>query len=240
MKRGHLGRVTSAVHRYLMTEGGPRPDISQQYLSDLREKWMLCQSPEDRHQKSRRFIGRLVELQFAEWLESNGWSDLGLEAFRVGPDIDANKEGRRVAFEVKFIGRQNTDFAAFLQSNAGQSAATSVSPYDAKNYLMFRVYEAAKQLQRINCDRIAVVVVEDVAWANFETQVTEGWIEWANPQFSDRHSERWTKFVQSQKTRYPNLSDDLQPTVRSLNEVWILIMRSDFQYDLVGSYPLKE
>ncbi len=69
MERGHLGRVTTAVHRYLMTAGLARPDVRQPYLLDLRERWMLYSDPIERHQKARMFSGRLVELQCAEWLE---------------------------------------------------------------------------------------------------------------------------------------------------------------------------
>ncbi len=74
MERGYLDRVTSAVHKYLITSGQVRPDIRQQYLQDLQERWMFYQDPTERHQKFRMFMGRLVELQFAEWLESKGAS----------------------------------------------------------------------------------------------------------------------------------------------------------------------
>src|SRR5207249_2856911 len=78
MERGHLGRVTSAVHRYLITAGLPKSDVRQQYLQDLRERWMLYADPVERHQKFRMFAGRLVELQCAEWLELQGWTVSGL------------------------------------------------------------------------------------------------------------------------------------------------------------------
>ena len=92
MERDHLGRATSAGHRYLMTAGLPRSDVRQQYLRDLRERWMLYPDPIERHQKSRMFLGRLVELQCAEWLELQGWTVSGLEALREGPDIDASTQ----------------------------------------------------------------------------------------------------------------------------------------------------
>jgi hypothetical protein len=56
MERGHLDRVTSAVHRYLITSGLPRPDVRKQYLADLRERWMPYANPVARHQKLRIFL----------------------------------------------------------------------------------------------------------------------------------------------------------------------------------------
>jgi len=50
---------------------------------------MFYEDPLERHQKSRIFNGLVVELQFAEWLETLGWTIVGLEAFRDGPDIEA-------------------------------------------------------------------------------------------------------------------------------------------------------
>jgi hypothetical protein len=228
MERGHLGRVTSAVHRYLITAGLPRPDVRRQYLQDLRERWMLYLDPLERHQKFRILAGRLVELQFAEWLEVQGWKVSGLEALREGPDIEAHANGgRTTAFEVKFIGTENDDFALIVESLAGQSAAGSVSPYDAANYLLFRVYEAAIQLQRIVCDRIAVVVVEDLTWFRFEAQLSDGWIDWVNPSFLPGHA--WEGFLARQRKRYPDPLD-LQPALRSLNGVWILRQSEGYQY----------
>ena len=155
MERGYLGRVTSAVHRYLMTAGHPRPDVRRQYLQDLRERWMLYADPIERHEKARIFSGRLAELQCAEWLELQGWIVSGLEALREGPDIEAYaNEGQATAFEVKFIGTEHDDFVTILERLVGQPAGGPVSPYDAANYLLFRVYEAAKQLQRNAYNRI--------------------------------------------------------------------------------------
>jgi len=229
MERGHLGRVTSAVHRYLMTAGLPRPDVTQQYLQDLRERWMLYSDPIERHRKFRMFAGRLVELQFAEWLELQSWTLCGLEALREGPDIEAYaSDGRTAAFEVKFIGTEDDDFAVILESLAGQSAGGPVSPYDAVNYLLFRAYEAAKQLQRSACDRIAVVVVEELTWFRFALQLNDGWIDWANPRFFSGHA--WGGFLARQRIRYPDLPNDLQPTLRNLNAVWILKRSEGYQY----------
>jgi hypothetical protein len=239
MERGHLGRVTSAVHRYLIPEGFPKPDVRQQYLQDLRERWMLYSDPKERHQKFRMFAGRLVELQFAEWLESQSWTISGLEALQEGPDIEAYaSDSRPAAFEVKFIGTTDSYFAAILESLAGQSALRFPSLHGAANYLLFRVYEAAKQLQRGARDRIAVVVVEELTWPMFRSQLTNSWIDWANPKFFSS-GQVWEEFMACQRTRYPDLPNDLQPTLRSLNAVWMLKQSADYQYHREFEFPLN-
>lgn len=238
MERGYLGRVTSAVHRYLMTAGLPRLDVRRQYLQDLRERWMLYADPIERHEKARIFSGRLAELQCAEWLQLQGWTVSGLEALREGPDIEADANGgQTTAFEVKFIGTERDDFVTMLESLAGQAAGGPVSPYDAANYLLFRVYEAAKQLQRSAYNRIAVVVVEALTWWRFQIPLKYGWINWANPSFFFGHT--WEGFLSRQRTRYPDLLDDLQPALHSLNAVWILKQSESYQYHRELEVSLK-
>lgn len=199
---------------------------------------MHYSDPIERHQKFRIFFGRLVELQCAEWLESKGWTVSGLEAIQEGPDIEAYaSDGPVTAFEVKFIGMEDVDFAITMKSLTGQPAATSVSPYVAANYLLFRAYEAAKQLQRITCDRIAVLVIDDLTWFRFELQIRDNWINWANPTFYSGDS-AWEAFLARQQTRYPQLTADLQPVLGSLNAVWILRLSNGYQYDREVEMPI--
>ena len=238
MERGYLGRVTSAVHRYLMNAGLPRPDVRRQYLQDLRERWMLYADPIERLEKARIFSGRLAELQCAEWLELQGWTVSGLEAQREGPDIEAYaNEGQTTAFEVKLIGTEHDDFVTILESLAGQPAGGPVSPHDAANYLLFRVYEAAKQLQRSAYNRVAVVVVEALTWFRFQIQLKHGWINWANPSFLSSHT--WEGFLARQRTRYPSLPDDLHPALQSLNAVWIVKQSEGYRYHRELEVSLK-
>lgn len=175
LERGHLDRITSPIHRYLIDGGSLRPNVRHQYLKDLRERWMHCVDPIERHRKSRIFHSRLAELQCAEWLEAQGWVIEGLEALREGPDIEAaSAEGAAAAFEVKLIGTEDVDFEMILRNIAGEAAGGPVSAYSGINYLLFRVYEAAKQLAGINSRRIAVVIVEDLTWWRFELQLKNG------------------------------------------------------------------
>lgn len=230
MERGHLGRVTSAVHRYLISADVPQPNLRRQYLKDLREDWMRYPNPLERHRKFRSFFGRLVELQCAEWLESQGWTISGLEALREGPDIEAHILGGQVtAFEVKFIGADDDDFELVLKSLSDQPAVASVSPYVAANYLLFRTYEAAKQLQQAACGRVAVVAVDDQTWYRFDRQLRDHWINWADPRFFNGDN-AWERFLEQKRTQYPQLDTDLRSTLRSVNALWILRLLYGYEY----------
>jgi hypothetical protein len=81
---GHLGRLTSPIHRYLIRGGALHPNVSRQYVTDLRERWMHHPDALKRHHLSKGHDGLVVELQCAEWLETRGWTVVGLEALRPG------------------------------------------------------------------------------------------------------------------------------------------------------------
>jgi hypothetical protein len=232
LQRGHLRQATSAVHRYFIHAGSIRQDVRRQYLNDLRERWMHYSDPIARHRNFRIFSGRLTELQCAEWLEVQGWSISGLEALRDGPDIEGSASGSVVtAFEVKCIGTEDSDFAMVLNSLADRSAVTCVSPYAAANYLLFRAYEAGKQLAHRSGGRIAIVVVADETWWRFDVQLRNAWIDWASPQFLGG-DQGWAEFLRRQRPRYPDLRADVRAVIAGLDAVWILRRSAGYRYYL--------
>jgi len=239
-ERGHLGRVTAPIHRFLLAGDRPRPDLRSQYARDLREDWMFPEDALERHRRSRIFTGRIVELQCAAWLETQGWAITGLEALRTGPDIEATKEGGSFAFEVKAIGRHDEAFLTVLESLRGQPATRSPSLDAAANYVLFRAYESAKQLRRCDCGRIAVLVIEELGWHDFRTQLQEGWIDWANPSFLGSDP-AWLDFLQAQRERYPHLDTELSSVIHGLDAIWIVQRLSGFEYrrELVIEMPSR-
>ena len=172
-------------------------------------------------------MGRLVELQFAEWLEALGWEIAGLEALGEDSDIEARRQRSQLtAFEVKFIGTDDVDFEVVRMSLKGESAAKAVSPYSATNYLLFRGYEAAKQLQKVKHARVALLVVDAVTGFRFEY----GWIDWNDPRFFPG-DQSWQEFLKRKRHRYSLLESDLRPTLNSVNAVWIVELSSGYKYD---------
>jgi hypothetical protein len=177
----------------------------------------------------------MVELQFAEWLESQGWTIGHLEAWGAAHDIEAtNAEGDDAAFEIKFIGIEDAAFDLRLKSIAGDAAAGSLPLYSAVNYLLFRVYEAARQLRDAAQSRIAVIIVED--WSRFDFQLKGKWIKWGQPEFIGAEPE-WESFLRTQEKKYPSVSSDLASVVAGLDAVWIVPM-SDSGFDLECIIPI--
>jgi hypothetical protein len=195
---------------------------------------MLYDDPLKRHQKSKMFSGRLAELKCAEWLEEQGWKITDLEAWHDGPDIQARaaEESETTAFEVKFIGKEDEEFKTLLCAIEKGVASGASSAYAGMNFLLFRVYEAAKQLIHVNRRRIAVVVINDHSWhRSFEKQLEGKWINWTNPNFLHENNQ-WKDFIKQQESKYPTLRSELASVVRQINAVWIIRQISDYQYHL--------
>ena len=230
-RRGYLSQVTGPIHRFLLDETGVSGGARKQYLKDLREKWMLDPDPSERHRLSRIFRGRLIELQYAAWLEFQNHLVLGLEALRQGPDIEAQSpDGVITAYEVKFFGMEDTDFLTFVESLKSGPSGGAISVYQAINYLIFRIYEASLQLASIAHDRVVVVVIDEVAWFRFDVQIRCGWIDWSNPAFV-QVDKQWQQFMQAQPNGGPSATD-LRNAISQINRVRVYRKDSAFEFKL--------
>ena len=148
------------------------------------------------------FMGRIVELQITEWLQHQGWTIDGLEAFGEGSDIEAHVDSvNPVALEVKFIGAEDIDFGHIVESIATGPTVHTVSPQSAANFLVLKAFEAATQLQRTAAHRIALIVIDDLAWWRFDSILGNRWIDRRAPRFFDA-DEAWKRFFESQRLRY--------------------------------------
>lgn len=237
-QRGHLEHVTGPVHRYLLEDGRVKPELRRQYAQDLRERWLLETGILERHQESRRFMGRLVELLCAQWLENTSWRITGLDAFREGPDITAEHEAEGLAsFEVKSLGQEDSDFEAIVASLHGPPKVQTKDLYAAANFVAFRVYEAAKQLLRFGGRRIVLFIVNEITWHNVEFQLRGDWIDWRNAKLFDANSTSWRAFLAAQRERYPHLDEELSGVIRSLHDVWIL--KLCYGYELSQEFAFR-
>src|SRR5919108_2040634 len=147
------------------------------------------------------FMGRIVELQITEWLQHQGWTIDGLEAFGEGSDIEAHVDSvNPVALEVKFIGAEDIDFGHIVESIATGPTVHTVSPQSAANFLVLKAFEAATQLQRTAAHRIALIVIDDLAWWRFDSILETGGLTGVL-RFFDA-DEAWKRFFESQRLRY--------------------------------------
>jgi hypothetical protein len=240
LHRGCLPGITVPLHSLIMDCGEVKTDLSQQYRNDLIERWMHYADATERHQKSRMFRGRLVELQFANWLRDQGQDIAGLEALGAMSDITTRQQnGGQVAFEVKFIGAEDDDFEAIVKALAGAGGGRAVSPYAPINYLLFRAYEAARQLNNIEDSRRVAVIIDALAWDRFEMQLQGGWVNWKVPGFIGNSSEDWEEFLAKQLVKYPGLPDDLAATLHSVGELLILVQSSRFDFTIKYAHSMR-
>jgi hypothetical protein len=239
-KRGCLGKVTGPVHRFLFDGQDLHPNLTVQYRRDLQETWLSEKLAVDRHERFRRFLGKVVELQVAEWLTGAGWTLTGLEALGAKADIEAlSKEQRAYSIDVKYIGQQTDDFCKVVEAlNTGQPACSFRSLYGAINYVLFKVYEAARSLQHSSTSKRAIIVVDAQSWGALDVTLKHGWLNWEAPAFLRTEEEDWNMFLEKLRASQPTIDKDLADVVRTLERVWIMRLGNEYEYSLEYEYQL--
>ncbi len=237
-ERGHLNRITSPIHRYLMSLGAVKKTVIKQYRQDLPENWLHKEDALDRHRRSKAFMGKLVELQCAEWLEREGWRIRNLAALGGKSDIEAIcPECSEWAIEVKLIDVEDWDFLDVLKSLKGIGTGRSFSMPTVADWLLFKVYTAAKQLSERSRDcRCALIAIEDRTWPNFRFALENNFIDWGHACFSSKER-KWLEFLEDQKRRYPEIEEEVGVLVKSLSKIWIFKLADGFDYSSEYTFP---
>lgn len=232
-QRSHLQRITRPIHELLANGSSLKPELTRQYRVDLAETWLSARDPVQRHERFRRFFGKVVELQVAAWLAAAGWTISELEALGAQADIVAEREGSgRWHVDVKYIGQHTGDFVEIVASLAGDGI--SVGPkslYGSINYLLFRVFEGARSLARANGRGFVVVVIDDLAWPTFDVPVVNRWIDWDKPAFIQTDETEWNVFLVEQRTKTRNLDSLVRDHVSQLDGLLVLRL-ADHKYSI--------
>lgn len=232
-QRGSLSDFTQSLHKFAFDK-----EISAQYRSDLQETWVLESDETLSFKKLRNYRSRLAELDFAKWLESEQWIISNLEIYGGLFDVQAcDAHQRATSFEIKYLAQREVVFELIRDSFANSTAVASLGAYSPIDYLLFRLYEAAQQLKNSTMYRVAVAIVSDYQ-LSYQNPLSEGWIDWNNPQFLKRDSEI-LPFLEKQYTRNPNLDADLISTIQELDEIWILQYKNYFELHLEHRIQLR-
>lgn len=230
-KRGVLAKITAPIHRFLLIDEQPHKNFTSQYRKDLQELWIIESDPTKRHERFRRFFGKLVELLVCQTITEWEWTVTGLEALGACADIIAvSPENMTNSLSVKYIGQSTYDFEQYLSAPLVGSTTGVGSPYDAINYLLFRIYESAYQLHKFPPSKIAIIVIDALTWHVFEEPL-EKWVCWTQPAFL-HGSCNWDNFLQRQYGRYPTIRRDLSEIVRTLNRILVFEMNSQYEFVL--------
>lgn len=232
-ERGHLAKVTWPVHRFLCDESGVRAEVVNQYRSDLREHWLLETDELRRHERFRRFFGKVVELQIAAWLANKGWSISGLEALGARSDIEARSpDGAAYDIEVKYIGQTTDDFGDVIEALHGATPVSSKPLYGAINYVLYRAYEAARNLRQKSGVRLAIIVIDALSWYSFDAPLKHAWLNWQEPAFLATDEGDWNQFLSKLRTANPAIDSEVGALVRELNAVWVVRLNGEYEYSL--------
>jgi hypothetical protein len=237
-----LGKITSPIHRYLLDGDNIRSGVTRNYLNDLRETWLGCANEIERHKAARRFLGKLTELQVADWLEGQGWHIKNLEAWGGDSDIEcSDRHGAIAKIEVKFIGERDEEFTIMMNSLQGRRPSGGLVPISfARNWIIFRVYEAAKQLSKFSKFRHAIIVVNQDTFTfanNFGQEESMPWVDWKNAKLLVLENLGWQEFISKARIRYPNMDNDLGSTIATLNTLWIVRKANGHELSIDESCP---
>src|SRR5262249_9041616 len=144
--------------------------------------------------------------------------------------IAEDKDAAIRSIEVKYIGTEDWDFQDVLDSldrgGVGKGRARSIP--NAADFLLLKIYEAAKQLESSSGRRTAVVVINDyLAWSNFDFVLSHECIDWTSPRLTSTDPE-WQKFLDEFKKRYPKIETDLGVVLATLHEIRIFRLTDGF------------
>ena len=225
LKCGELNKITLPGHRYLLDGEKPKNSLRKNYREDLIERWMSEETPLQRHRRVKGFNGKLTELITSSWLESKGWKINNLEALGGSFDIEAiSPKGKDAAIEVKYIGKEDWQFEATLKSVISKkSVGGGFNIYDGYNYILFRVYEATKQLSSFKGERYVFLVISHLTWGFLDIAIKDNWLQQHPSKFTDLASSRWNDFLLKQKEKkYPNIEKEINDILNKIKEIWII------------------
>lgn len=123
------------------------------------------------------------------------------------------------SFEVKHIGQDETSFDLGVQALGANGVSVGSLPvYSPVDYMLYRVFEAARQLADARNRRVVVMILSNFD-LYYERPIDEGWIDWKAPKFL-RMDGDITQFLEAQYSRNPSLDSDLKMYISQLDEIW--------------------
>jgi hypothetical protein len=93
-----------------------------------------------------------------------------------------------------------------------------------KGNILFKIFEAAKQLTKCTNSRLSLVVVDSVDWDFLEMPIRDKWIISRPIRFSNSADRDWKKFLEQKKLekRFVTVENELDEAIGGLKECWIL------------------
>jgi hypothetical protein len=201
-----------------------KPSVNRQYVKDLRETWTGRADALEQHQAARLFLGKLIELLVAAWVEHReGANVVGLAATGAPHDVIFDRKGVLEPTEIKFIGTEDQDFERISQNAISGGA---VDTDTARDYLLSRLYEAARQTP---AGGAVIIVIDDyISWSRFEFVFRHRPIDWAHAHFSS-NDPNWLQHLGKLQEKYPNIERELSEVIRGINRIRIFRLMAGYE-----------
>ena len=238
----YLQNLTLPIHKFLITNGQLHQDLKNQYKSDANEHWMKKRTVKDIARNTGIYLGKISELLFAYWLDTQGWSIDKLEALnykdkKCEHDVLAKSpSNENYAFEIKRI---HIDIDIFSDGNKCICAENVLNifknggfydSYKYSDYTLLIILSAARQF-KINNKFIKVdVIIIDGNMYDFYKFHLKNNFQWENGMFYDLNRDFLDqKKISEYKIQNPDCKHLLQP----LQEVWIVKESPIYKYEIV-------
>jgi hypothetical protein len=162
----------------------------------------------------------VAELLFAVWLHHEGWRIDGLEALGASTDVVATDwNGKSFVFEIKYLGQGEILFLLSVQALGEDGVSFGYIPvYSPLDYMLFRIFEAAKKLASLPRPRVVVMILSEYE-AYFEIPLAEHWIDWRNPKFFRKEIDI-EEFLREQYASNPKLDHEIKYYISQVDQIW--------------------
>lgn len=213
--RGGLGKLTKCLHTQLIQRLDSGGTLRKNYEEDLKEKWSVAGTEEERHRRSRRFMGKFVEFKVAAYLEEIGHQVTTLEAFGGEFDISTvDPKGIGCDIEVKYMGVEDCDFDLNTRTARGEFVTGHSSHYEDADYVLFRILQGALQLSSSQSHRVCMFVADSQAWSRVSLAFRDHWIDWREPRFQSSEFPA-SDFIKNE-IQHGRCPEDLKRQIRNL------------------------
>ena len=218
--RRHLSRLTKPIHLFCLDNGARHLSLTSQYRKDLVERWMFKKDAKQRFRAAAKFQGRLWELQFVSWLHHEGWRIESLEAHGGPADVVATcPAGKSFTFEVKYLGKDEILFDLDVKALSGSGHSGDwISVYSPIDYMLFRVFEAARQLAFSGSPIVVVLILAEYD-TYFVIPISEHWIDWRNPKFFRKEVDI-EDFLIKKYASNPDLDHEMKHHISRIDQIW--------------------
>lgn len=235
-KRGYLPRLTRIVHQYLNV-------VSNTEGKEIAETWLSESTREKKRVVFKKNFGKLVELFCADYFESIGAeiTEMDIWKRKESCDIEYSLMDEAHYVEVKYVGEETEDFVARIPREKESGCAYARDLYGVVNYLILRIYEAGKQLEKRGSasNKEALIIVDSCAWGFCEIQIKELWMVARGYRFHEDMSCAWQSLLASvfkeattnekdSVTRLSLINDEAHKIICKLDLITVCLLTDDF------------